>query len=152
KHKGAIWALAFSKDGILASGSADRTVKLWHFGNGKRPKTLQTTWSGIRPIRAAVYSPDGTVIAVATTDNAVHIRDAKTGDIITGLRGHAGMVNCIAFAPDGHTLGSGSDDATVKLWDWTSGDELFTMRGHTAPVRALAFSPDGKSIISAGDD
>src|SRR5206468_1530975 len=138
KHQGAVWALAFSRSGVLASGSADRTAKLWSLGQAKQPKTFTTTWAGILPIRAAVYSPDGKVLAVATTDRTVQIRDAGSGDVLTVLRGHAGPVNCLAFAPDGATLASGSDDATVKLWNWAAGDETLTLAGHAGAVQALA--------------
>ena len=85
KHTAPIWSLAFSRDGILASGSADRTAKLWHLGTGKRPRDLMTSWSGTRPILAVAYAPDASVLAVATTDKTIHIRDAKSGDVITDL-------------------------------------------------------------------
>src|SRR5262249_14887754 len=152
KHDGPIWALAFSRDGLLASGSADKTAKVWSLGNGKQPRTFATTWSGIQPVRAAAYSPDGKVLAVATADKAVHIRDAKSGVIVAVLRGHTAPVNCLAFSPDGKMLASGSDDATVKLWDWASGDETFSLAGHAGAVFALAFNPDGAKVVSAGDD
>jgi RNA polymerase sigma factor (sigma-70 family) len=152
KHEGPVWALAFARGNVLASGSADRTAKIWRLGNGKQPRTLTTTWSGIQPIRAAVYSPDGKVLAVATTDRTVHMRDAGSGDILSVLRGHTRPVNCLAFSPDGMTLASGSDDATVKCWNWPAGEETRTLTGHAGPVDALAFTPDGQQLASGGDD
>jgi RNA polymerase sigma factor (sigma-70 family) len=152
KHKGPIWSLAFSRDGVLASGSADRTAKLWHLKSGKRPKDLVTSWSASRLILAAAYAPDGAVIAVATTDKTIHIRDAKSGDIIKVLHGHSAQVNSLAFSPDGKMLASGSDDFTVKVWDWSAGEEITTMNGHEGAVHALTFLAEGKQLASAADD
>jgi WD40 repeat protein len=42
--------------------------------------------------------------------------DAKTGTLLTELRGHKGIISCLAFSPDGQLLASGSEDATIKLW------------------------------------
>lgn len=152
KHAAPIWSLAFSRDGVLASGSADRTAKLWHVGVGKQLKELSTSWSGTRPIRAVTYAPGGSVVAVATNDRTVHIRDAKTGDVLKVLHGHSAQVNCLAFSPDGARLASGSDDHGIKLWDWSAGEETSTLAGHAGPVHALVFTPTGKQLVSAGDD
>jgi RNA polymerase sigma factor (sigma-70 family) len=155
KHAGAVWTLAFSRDGsYLASGSADKTAKVWPMKGGgeAREKTLATTWSGTKPILAAAYSPGGNVLAVATKDKGLHIRAAKSGDVILVLAGHEDDVTCLAFTPDGLTLATGSLDTTVKLWDLTTGREIQALRGHTKSVRALAFTPDGKKLASASDD
>ncbi len=152
KHKAPVRALAFSRENVLASGSEDTTAKLWPMGKGKNPRTLSTRWSGIRPVRAAVYSPDGSVLAVSTGDMNVHIRDAKVGDIIKVLHGHTSPVNALAFSPDGRTLASAGEDRAIKLWDWASGDELRSIDGHTDAIYALAYSLDGRKLFSAGGD
>ena len=91
---------------MLASAPADRTAKLWHFGGPRYLKDLVTSWSASRPILAAAYAPDGTVLAVATTDKTVHIRDAKTGDVVKTPYGQyrPGQLPS-PFHPDGKMLG-----------------------------------------------
>ncbi len=101
KHKQAVWSLAFSSTGILASGSADRTVKLWSLGGNKELANLETSWSASRPVLAVAYPADGKVLAVATKDPAVHIRDAVSGDVIKVLTGHTAEPTCLAFIPTG---------------------------------------------------
>jgi RNA polymerase sigma factor (sigma-70 family) len=152
KHDADIWALAFSRTGVLASGSSDRTARLWRFGAGNAPHVLMTSWSETRPILAAAYAPDGRVLGVATTDKTVHIRDAKSGDVLMVWHSHQDVVTCLAFSPDGQTLASGSADATVKLWDRATGELQRTLVGHVGGVSTVAFAPDGKQLASAGDD
>jgi RNA polymerase sigma factor (sigma-70 family) len=152
QHAAPIWALAFSRDGVLASGSADRTVKLWRLKGPNPPIDLSTSWSGIRPILAAAYAPDGAVLAVATTDSTIHIRDAKSGDVLRVLSGHTDHVTCLAFSRDGKTLASGSKDRTVNLWDPATGEIRQTLAGHAEAVQAMTFIPGGARLASAGAD
>jgi RNA polymerase sigma factor (sigma-70 family) len=152
KHAAPVWSLAFSRQGILASGSADRTAKLWHLGGRKPATDLMTSWSGARPILAVAYAPDASVLAVATTDRTIHLRDAESGDVLRVLHGHTDHATCLAFSSDGKTLASGSKDGTVKLWDWATGDNQRTLTGPAQAVRTLTFTPDGRRLAGAGDD
>lgn len=64
------------------------------------------------------------------------------------LKGHTGIVSCVAFSPDGNSIISGSWDETIKIWDSKSGKEMMTLNGHTSQVTSVAFSLDGNSIAS----
>ncbi len=66
-HAAAVWSIAFAPNGkLLASGSSDATAKLWDVSAKKEVATLAT--SELRPVHAAVYSPDGKRIAIATDE------------------------------------------------------------------------------------
>ncbi len=143
-----MWAVAFSRDGILASGSSDCTAKLWNVSEKKEIGTLNA--SERKPIRALAYAPDGKVVAVAKEDNVIRLHDADTGAILQNLRGHEDVVTCLAFSGAGAMLASGSRDKTVKVWDGATGKPLHTLTGHAGPVHAVAFTRDGKASPSAG--
>jgi WD40 repeat protein len=34
------------------------------------------------------------------------------------LKGHHGLVTCVAIAPMGDTFATGSDDATLRIWSF----------------------------------
>jgi WD40 repeat protein len=112
-HTSPIEAAAFSPDGhTLATGSSDKTVRLWDLATGQVTATL-THHSGF--VVSVAFSPDGHTLAAATGD-LVQLWDVATGQATATLFGHTEHVWPVAFSPDGHTLASGSMDKTVRLW------------------------------------
>ena len=94
------------------------------------------------------YSPDGTILAVAS-GIGIWLYDTTTHQETSLLTDHTGLVNRLAFSPDGHTFASGDRDGTIILWDRSTSAQK-TLIGHTNPDTTIVFSPDGK-IIASGD-
>ena len=99
---------------------------------------------------AVAYSPNGDVLAVATSIG-MELWDAHTHER-TGVLETGSWILSVAFSPDGATLASASRDETVRLWDIASRREIVTLQGHTDWVWSVAFSPDGATLASGGDD
>lgn len=99
-------------------------------------------------IQDIAYSPDGTILAVAT-GNGIWLYDAQTGQELAQCAGHIGKVFNIAFRPDGETLASvaGGQDQSIRMWDVHTGKNLRTFKFQAWDV---AFSPDGKTIVCGG--
>lgn len=113
-HNSWVRSLAFSPDGkILASGSSDRTVKLWDLAAGRNYHTL-TGHSGY--VFSLAFSPDGQILASSSSDTTVKLWLLAARREIFTLTGHSSAVGCVAFSPDGQALVSGSGDGTIKLW------------------------------------
>jgi WD40 repeat protein/serine/threonine protein kinase len=145
-----IWGVAVSPDGgRIASGSADKTIKVWDATSGKELMTLRGHKAPVLDIN---YSPDGRRIVSGSHDKTVRVWDTATGDEVMILNGHEGPVKPVSFSPDGELIASGSADKTIKVWDATSGKELMTLRGHEGRVGDVVFDPTGDRIISAGWD
>ncbi|WFB05745.1 serine/threonine protein kinase [Streptomyces sp. LX-29] len=98
--------------------------------------------------QAAVFSPDGQILALGQLDGTVRLWNAATRQEVVTLKGHKGTVNALAFHPSGRTLAGAGRDGTVRLWDTASGKSTATF---TCPnsLEAVAFSPDGK-MLAAG--
>lgn len=78
--------------------------------------------------------------------------DARTGEELRTLTGHAQWVSACAWSPDGTQVLSSSYDETLKVWDAKTGEELRTLAGHGNTVNACAWSPDGTQVLSGSED
>src|SRR5258705_323267 len=103
-------------------------------------------------VQAVAPSPDGGLLASASSDKTIKLWDPHTGEHLRTLEGHSSWVTSVAFSPDGGLLASGSDDKTIKLWDPHTGEHLRTLEGHSYGVKSVAFSPDGGLLASAYSD
>ena len=103
-------------------------------------------------IREIRYSPDGTILAVASSIG-IWLYDVETHKEIALFTEHQSEVSSVAFSPDGHTIASGSMNGTILLWDRRTssykkviGSTDKSLSSFTIRAPRLAFSPDGKTL------
>lgn len=141
-HEEEVTSVAFSPDGkTLASGSADKTVRLWN---------VATRTPLVAPISAdpggvfnVAFSPDGRTVVSIGNSHDRRLWDARSGQSI-GAK--AQYLYFVGFNPISWTLVSSSEDGTTRLRD--IGSEQILSAPLPLEQGMAAVSPDGKTVVA----
>ncbi|MCK2241418.1 MULTISPECIES: helix-turn-helix domain-containing protein [unclassified Crossiella] len=158
-HTGAVQHVAFSADGRrLATGSRDRTVRLWDLGDPAHPVELSTLDGYRETVGRVAFSPDGTLLASGDDAGDLvlwNVADPRRPRRLAILADNFRTVNAVAFSPDGRSLASGNTDRSIRLWDLAdpgNPQQTAKITGFREAVLGVAFSPDGRTLAGAGLD
>lgn len=156
-HGESILATAFSPatSSRLATGSGDKTARIWDCDTGTPLHTLKghTGW-----VLAVAWSPDDGMLATGSMDNTVRLWDPVKGTPLGGaLKGHTKWITSISWEPY-HSrdpgrprLASASRDYTIRIWDAVSRHTDMALTGHKGNVSCVKWGGAGQ-IYSASHD
>lgn len=137
-HTGPITVLAFSPDGKrLASGSDDRTVRIWNVATGECVSTCKGHGGG--------RGPEGK----GTDSEGPPERGGRIeGPLGPGPAARSVAINDLAFSPNGDRLVTVSGDRSGRIWSVETGKEeaLFNERGIV--MEHVAWAPDGHLVLT----
>jgi WD40 repeat protein len=152
-HKDGVESVAFSPDSRrLASGSRDKTVKVWDLASGKEMLSLE---GHKHPVLSVSFSSDGRrlvsgclgslpkVIEGQITEDSVRVWDLASGKATFSLGRDTYGATSVSFSPDGRRIASASLE-NLRVWDPVSGKETLFLEG----ARIVQFSPDGRRLAS----
>lgn len=155
-------SVAISPDGeIVASASADHTIKLWNQRSGELlyrlhehlDKVFCVTYRKVNhvSVESQNYSQSH-IFASSSADGSIKIWQVGNSASLKTLTGHSRGVYSVAFSSDAQTIASGSADKTIKLRNCGTGELMNTFKAHSREVLSVAISPDGRIIASASID
>ena len=95
-HHSEVFAVKFSPDGaLIASGSRDRTIRVWRTADGAECAVLEGHRGAVHDV---AFHPDGTRLASVSSDTTVRLWDTATWREVANLEGHGGIVRAVAFS------------------------------------------------------
>jgi cytochrome c len=144
-HADAVNAVAFLKDGRMATAGADARIGIWTPGRQQPEKVFEGHGA---PIVSLAVSPDGARLASASWDHTVRVWSLADGAQQV-FEGHAQNVNGVAFTPDGRSLVSVGYDRALRIWPLGGGTP--NVINLASPLNAVAVAPDGE-IVTGGAD
>ncbi|KAL8940970.1 MAG: hypothetical protein Q9211_002017 [Gyalolechia sp. 1 TL-2023] len=147
-HLAGISTLAWSPDSrTLASGSDDKSIRLWDAVTGKAyPLRLLGHHNYIYSI---AFSPKGNMLVSGSYDEAVFLWDVRTARVMRSLPAHSDPVGGVDFVRDGTLIVSCAGDGLIRIWDTATGQCLRTLvHEDNAPVSSVRFSPNGKFVMA----
>lgn len=141
-HEKDINAITVAKtDSILATGSADKSIKLWSMPDLGLLATLRGHKRGVW---AVAFSPTEPILASCSGDRTIRVWGVTPQSgyaCLRTLEGHDSSVLCVRFLRAGAQLVSTGADGLLKLWSPSTGDCMGTFEAHADKVWSLAVRP-----------
>jgi len=152
-HSASVKAVAISPDGkILATGSRDKTIKLWDQQTGMEIRSL---FGHEHTVNGLAFSPDGQFIASSSADGTSRVWQIETGKEVFTSPKESKYLTAIAFNPDGKSFIYAGYPDSATVYSFPEGKLLKRI-----PVNAdqgsgygisLEYSKDGK-MLAIGED
>jgi len=147
-HDKDINSLAVSpNEAMVASGSQDRTVKMWHVETGALALTCKGHKRGVWCVK---FSPVDKVVASASADATIKLWSVSDGACLKTFEGHEGSVLKVVFISSGMQLLSSGSDGLLKLWTIKTCECVDSFDGHEDKVWALAAAAGDDSLVATG--
>lgn len=136
-------------DSLVASGSQDKTVKLWNATDLSLRATLKGHKRGVWDCQ---FSHIDRVLATSSGDKMIKLWSLNDYSCVRTFQGHQSSVLRVRFLKTGLQLVSAGADGLLKLWTIRTSECETTLDAHSSKVWALDIHPNGTKVISGGAD
>ncbi|MBW4466610.1 MAG: TIR domain-containing protein [Pegethrix bostrychoides GSE-TBD4-15B] len=162
-HSARIHRAIFSHGGkLIATASADNTVKVWDAATGAELRTLRGHQDQVYRVE---FSADDRMIVSGGRDDTVRLwqptsrlgagsqdsvefwkTDSDDDALIKTLVGHRNEIMDLSFSEDGKLIASASSDATIKLWQTQQG--AVRLRNDQGLESGAVLSQQGQFLVA----
>ena len=150
-HDQYIFYVQFSPDGkTIASGSADKTIRLWDWETGQEKLRKYESYKEIWGIPVA-YSSDGKYLVGGVYDT-LKVYEPDTLKVISEQKAHEKGIQCLSISKNGKYIITGGVDGNLILWTMPDLKQVKTVKAHEKEIWSICLSPDGKYLLSGGED
>lgn len=133
----------------FATGSADRTIKIWELGSGK----LKLSLTGhISTVRGLAVSPRQPYLFSCGEDKQVKCWDLEYNKVVRHYHGHLSAIHSLDLHPTIDVLFTCGRDATTRVWDMRTKACIHTLTGHTSTVAVVKAQAAEPQVITGSHD
>ena len=155
-HLGWVRCCAFDpKNEWFATGSADRTVKIWDLARcvaGAEGGLKLTLTGHINAIRGIGVSDRTTYMFTAGEDKKVMCWDLEANKVVRHYHGHLSGVYALKLHPTLDLLVTGGRDSCARVWDIRTSKQVMMLGGHTNTVGAIGTNSVDPQVITGSYD
>ncbi|EEB93619.1 hypothetical protein MPER_07693, partial [Moniliophthora perniciosa FA553] len=114
-HKRGVWTVKFGREEkVLATGSGDKTVKLWNLDDFSCVKTFEGHTNSVLRVDFLCV---GMQLVSSASDGLVKIWNIASEECAATLDNHEDKVWALAISKDERTILSGAADSIVTFWE-----------------------------------
>ncbi|XP_044736633.1 autophagy-related protein 16-1 isoform X2 [Chrysoperla carnea] len=152
-HDGEVNAVQWSPvDRLLATGGADRKVKLWNVSKGGSHESKGVLEGSNAAVTSVDFDSTGSYVLGASNDMASRVWTVSDQRLKHTLTGHSGKVMAAKFLGEPTKVVSGSHDRTLKIWDLRNRSLVNTKFAGSCCNDLVISDSAGSTIISGHFD
>ncbi|MEO0837242.1 MAG: hypothetical protein AAFY16_15050, partial [Cyanobacteria bacterium J06642_3] len=110
---GGVYSIAFSRDSkLIASGSKDKTIKIWQVDTGNEIATLEGHSDDITSV---AISADNEILASGSKDKTLKLWKLDTGELVSTID-HGETIQTVSFSPNSNMLATACKKGNIRLF------------------------------------
>ncbi|CAK8686552.1 unnamed protein product [Clavelina lepadiformis] len=149
-HLGWVRCVAFEPGNEwFATGSNDRTIKIWDLANGKLKLSLTGHISSVRGLIVSARNP---YLFSCGEDKLVKCWDLEQNKVVRHYHGHLSACYAIDLHPTIDVLVTCGRDSSARVWDMRTKANIMTLSGHTNTVADVKCQSAQPEVITASHD